>query len=132
MVNLGVYKTRGISYVDFAKVPRDVDDVCRQKIVERYHMNLFTKEDIVSKILNDLRNVHKTTSNHRIRRGFNIDQRGIHDSGRDVSEVDDVSEDNTCKIQPRCVPEKDERAKSGELRFGPNIIAVTHESKIRA
>lgn len=78
---------REATYVDFTKETSHIDDIILQEIVEDNHVQFLAKEDVISKILYDLRNDHQPSANHYgiVLRNLNIDYFRGYDGWRDES-----------------------------------------------
>ena len=60
--------------INFSEEPQHAHDIVLQELVETHHMHLLAKADVVSKVLNDLRDDEKTTTDGGAIGGkFNID-----------------------------------------------------------
>lgn len=55
-VSVGHHIAQRISYVDFAEEPGNLYDMLLQELIQRGHVLLFPKENIVGQILGNLRN----------------------------------------------------------------------------
>jgi hypothetical protein len=63
-----------------------ISNVVSEKVIQRYHMGFFTKEDVVRQVLNDLRNNHESSAERYTvlsLRNLDIDYLGRNDRRRD-------------------------------------------------
>ncbi len=75
------------THVNFAQELGDRDDVILQEVVQNDHVSFLAEQDVIGKVLDDLRDDHETTANSGIGWKRNIDSLWRDDSRRDEPSI---------------------------------------------